>query len=151
MSEQDIFDLALASSAWRSMVAVRLGAGNVFPQRQRILQSACSEAFLRLQRHADLLSKKLWAAVHKELMIEKEWRNSISAEHFTISKSLLRTQKRFEEARSFCGLRSSFGAGPRESNATSLGLRRAGRAGRSSARQPPASKAETGSRGRTSL
>jgi hypothetical protein len=28
MSEQDIFDLALARSAWRSMVAVRLGAGN---------------------------------------------------------------------------------------------------------------------------
>jgi hypothetical protein len=29
MSEQDIFDLALACSAWRRMVAVRLGAGNV--------------------------------------------------------------------------------------------------------------------------
>jgi hypothetical protein len=29
MSEQDILDLALARSAWRSMVSVRLGAGNV--------------------------------------------------------------------------------------------------------------------------
>jgi hypothetical protein len=29
MSEQDIFDLALARSAWRTMVVVRLGAGNV--------------------------------------------------------------------------------------------------------------------------
>ena len=28
MSEEDIFDLALARSAWRSMVAVRLGAGH---------------------------------------------------------------------------------------------------------------------------
>ena len=28
MSEQDIFDLALARSAWRSMVVVRLGAGH---------------------------------------------------------------------------------------------------------------------------
>jgi hypothetical protein len=29
MSEQDIFDLALTRSAWRSMVVVWLGAGNV--------------------------------------------------------------------------------------------------------------------------
>jgi hypothetical protein len=29
MSEQDIFDLALARSAWRCMVVVQLGAGNV--------------------------------------------------------------------------------------------------------------------------
>ena len=28
MSEEDIFDLALARSAWRSIVAVRLGAGH---------------------------------------------------------------------------------------------------------------------------
>jgi hypothetical protein len=28
MSEQDMFDLALARSAWRSMVVVRLGAGH---------------------------------------------------------------------------------------------------------------------------
>jgi hypothetical protein len=28
MSEEDIFDLALARSAWRSVVVVRLGAGN---------------------------------------------------------------------------------------------------------------------------
>jgi hypothetical protein len=36
MSEQKIFDLALARSAWRSMVAVRLGAGHARPARSKI-------------------------------------------------------------------------------------------------------------------
>jgi hypothetical protein len=49
------------------------------------------EAFPRLQRRADLLHQKL-AAVHQELVIEEQWRNAISAEHFTISQSLLTQQ-----------------------------------------------------------
>jgi hypothetical protein len=55
-------------------------------RRQRVRQSVRSEAFLRLQPHADLLREKL-AAIHQdsELVIEKERRNAISAEHFSIS------------------------------------------------------------------
>ncbi len=43
-------------------------------------------------------SEKL-AAVQQELANEKDRRNAISAEHFTISQSLLRTQQLLDEAR----------------------------------------------------
>jgi hypothetical protein len=52
----------------------------------------------RFQRHVDLLREKL-AAVQQELANEKDRRNAISAEHFTISQSLLRTQQLLDEAR----------------------------------------------------
>jgi predicted nucleic acid-binding Zn-ribbon protein len=58
----------------------------------------------RLQRHVDLLREKL-AAVQQELVNEKDRRNAISAEHFTISQSLLRTQQLLDEARSSCEAR----------------------------------------------
>jgi hypothetical protein len=40
MSEQKIFDLALARSAWRSMAVVRLGAGHARPARSKIPMQA---------------------------------------------------------------------------------------------------------------
>jgi hypothetical protein len=66
--------------------------------RQRVRQSARSDISQRLQRHVDLLREKL-AAVQQELVNEKDRRNAISAEHFTISQSLLRTQQLLDEAR----------------------------------------------------
>jgi hypothetical protein len=67
---------------------------------QRVLQSARADMVQRLQRHVDLLREKL-AAVQQELVNrdEKDRRNAISAEHFTISQSLLRTQQLLDEAR----------------------------------------------------
>jgi CHASE3 domain sensor protein len=52
----------------------------------------------RFHRYVDLLREKL-AAVQQELANEKDRRNAISAEHFTISQSLLWTQQLLEEAR----------------------------------------------------
>jgi predicted nucleic acid-binding Zn-ribbon protein len=67
-------------------------------RRQRVRQSARVDIAQRLQRHIDLLREKL-AAVQQELANEKDRRNAISAEHFTISHSLLRTQQLLDEAR----------------------------------------------------
>ncbi len=72
-------------------------------RRQRVLQLAradIAQRRQRLQRHVDLLREKL-AAVQQELVNrdEKDRRNAISAEHFTISQSLLRTQQLLDEAR----------------------------------------------------
>jgi hypothetical protein len=67
-------------------------------RRQRVRQSARADIAQRLHRHIDLLREKL-AAVQQELANEKDRRNAISAEHFTISQSLLRTQHRLDEAR----------------------------------------------------
>jgi hypothetical protein len=67
-------------------------------RRQRVRQSARADSAQRLQRHIDLLREKL-AAVQQELVNEKDRRNAISAEHFTISHSLLRTQQLLDEAR----------------------------------------------------
>jgi hypothetical protein len=52
----------------------------------------------RFHRHIGLLQEKL-AAVQQELANEKDRRNAISAERFTISQSLLWTQQLLEEAR----------------------------------------------------
>jgi hypothetical protein len=65
---------------------------------QRALQSARTDIAQRFQRHVDLLLEKL-AAVQQERAKEKDRRNAISAEHFTISQSLLRTQQLLDEAR----------------------------------------------------
>jgi hypothetical protein len=67
-------------------------------RRQQVRQSARADIAQRLQRHVDLLREKL-AAVQQELVNEKEQRNEKSAEHFTISQSLLRTQQLLDEAR----------------------------------------------------
>ena len=67
-------------------------------RRQRVRQAGQSEALLRLQRHADALRDDL-AHVRQELVIEKERRNAISAEHFSISQSLQRAQQLLEEER----------------------------------------------------
>ena len=67
-------------------------------RRQRVRQWAWADISQRLQRHVDLLREKL-AAVQQELVNEKDRRNAISAEHFTISHSLLRTQQLLDEAR----------------------------------------------------
>jgi hypothetical protein len=67
-------------------------------RRQRARQSARADIVQRLQRHVDLLREKL-AAIQQELANEKDRRNAISAEHFTISQSLLRTQQLLDEAR----------------------------------------------------
>ena len=50
----------------------------------------------RFHRYVDLLREKL-AAVQQELANEKDRRNAISAEHFTISQSLLWTQQNLVE------------------------------------------------------
>jgi len=63
MSEQDIFDLALARSAWRSMVAVRLGAGNArlswsktpLPVLLNVTELAHASAFAGVDRGRILL------------------------------------------------------------------------------------------------
>jgi hypothetical protein len=52
----------------------------------------------RFHRYIDLLREKL-AAVQQELVNEKDRRNAISAEHFTVSQALLRTQQLLDEAR----------------------------------------------------
>jgi hypothetical protein len=49
------------------------------------------KAFQRLLCHAAQLQEKL-AAITQELVTEKDRLNAISAEHFTIAQSLLRTQ-----------------------------------------------------------
>jgi hypothetical protein len=67
-------------------------------RRQRVRQSARADIAQRLQRHVDLLREKA-AAVQQELVNEKDRLNAISAEHFTISHSLLRTQQLLDEAR----------------------------------------------------
>jgi hypothetical protein len=67
-------------------------------RRQRVRQSARADISQCLQRHVDLLREKL-AAVQQELVNEKDRQNAISAEHFTISQSLLRTQQLLDEAR----------------------------------------------------
>jgi hypothetical protein len=67
-------------------------------RRQRVRQSARADIAQRLQRHVDLLREKL-AAVQQELANEKDRRNAISAEHLTISQSLLRMQQLLDEAR----------------------------------------------------
>jgi hypothetical protein len=67
-------------------------------RRQRVRQAGQSEALLRLQRHADALRDDL-AHVRQELVIEKERRNAISAEHFSISQQLQRAQQLLEEER----------------------------------------------------
>jgi hypothetical protein len=63
-------------------------------RRQRVRQSARAD----IQCHVDLLREKL-AAVQQELANEKDRRNAISAEHFTIWQSLLWTQQLLDEAR----------------------------------------------------
>jgi hypothetical protein len=73
-------------------------------RRQRVRQSARADISQRLQRHVDLLREKL-VAVQQELVNEKDRRNGISAEHFTISQSLLRTQQLLDEARASCEAR----------------------------------------------
>jgi hypothetical protein len=50
---------------------------------QRVWQLARADIAQRFQRHVDLLREKL-AAVQQELANEKDRRNAISAEHFTI-------------------------------------------------------------------
>jgi hypothetical protein len=70
----------------------------VAARRQGVRQSARSDVSQRLQRHVDLLREKL-AAVQQELVNEKDRRRAISAEHFTISQSLLRTQHLLDEVR----------------------------------------------------
>jgi hypothetical protein len=67
-------------------------------RRQRVRQSARADIAQRFHRHIDLLREKL-AAVQQELANEKDRQNAISAEHFTISQSLLRTQQLLDEAR----------------------------------------------------
>ncbi len=67
-------------------------------RRQRVRQLARADIAQRLQRHVDLLREKL-AVIQQELVNEKDLRNAISAEHFTISHSLLRTQQLLDEAR----------------------------------------------------
>ena len=67
-------------------------------RRQRSRQAGQSEALLRLQRHADTLRDNL-ALVRQELVIEKERRNAVSAEHFSVSQALQRAQQRLEEER----------------------------------------------------
>jgi hypothetical protein len=52
----------------------------------------------RFHGYVDLLREKL-AAVQQELANKKDRRNAISAEHFTVSQSLLWTQQLLEEAR----------------------------------------------------
>ena len=69
-------------------------------RRQRVLQSARADIAQRLHCHVDVLREKL-AAVQQELVNEKDRRNAISAKHFTISHSLLRTQQLLDEARAF--------------------------------------------------
>jgi FtsZ-binding cell division protein ZapB len=69
-------------------------------RRQRVRQSARVDIAHCLQRHVDQLREKL-AAVQQELVNEKDRRNAISAKHFTISHSLLRTQQLLDEARAF--------------------------------------------------
>jgi hypothetical protein len=64
MSEQDIFDLALARSAWRSMVTVRLGAGNArlswsktpLPVLLNVTELAHASAFAGVDRGRILLA-----------------------------------------------------------------------------------------------
>jgi hypothetical protein len=67
-------------------------------RRQRARQLARVDIAQRLQRHVDLLREKL-AAVQQELVNEKDRQNAISAEHFTVSQALLRTQQLLDEAR----------------------------------------------------
>jgi hypothetical protein len=67
-------------------------------RRQRVRQSARADIAQRPHRHIDQLREKL-AAVQQELANEKDRWNAISAEHFTISQSLLWTQQLLDEAR----------------------------------------------------
>ena len=73
MSEQDIFDLALARSAWRSMVAVRLGAGNAclswsktpLPVLLNVTELAHASAFAGVDRVRILLDDSAPTALER--------------------------------------------------------------------------------------
>jgi hypothetical protein len=73
MTEQDIFDLALARLAWRSMVAVRLGAGNArlswsktpLPVPLNVMELAHASAFAGVDRGRILLDDSAPTALER--------------------------------------------------------------------------------------
>jgi hypothetical protein len=85
-----------ASSLDSAPAACGIARNKSAARLHRVRQSARADIEHRFQRNIDLLREKL-AAVQQKLANEKDRRNAISAEHFTISQSLLWTQQNLVE------------------------------------------------------